>query len=128
MKNGLIVDKDGTKSWFLDDKLHRTDGPAVEHFTGSKVWCVDGKTHRIDGPAFEGTDGTKGWWFNGMRHRLDGPTIEQADGTSWWYFEDKFLGRNQEGFWALWAKLTPGQQNNVNILQWWTKYTEGAKC
>ena len=29
MKNGLHIDEDGTKRWYLNDKLHRTDGPAI---------------------------------------------------------------------------------------------------
>ena len=30
------INKDGTKSWFLNGKLHRTDGPAVEYVEGGK--------------------------------------------------------------------------------------------
>ncbi len=28
MKNGMIVDTDGTKRYFKNDQLHREDGPA----------------------------------------------------------------------------------------------------
>lgn len=33
----------GTKFWFLNDKLHREDGPAVEYADGSKSWHLKGK-------------------------------------------------------------------------------------
>jgi hypothetical protein len=35
----------GTKRWFLDDKLHREDGPAVEWSDGSKRWFLNGKEY-----------------------------------------------------------------------------------
>ena len=33
----------GTKSWYLDDKLHCEHGPAVEWFDGTKEWYLGGK-------------------------------------------------------------------------------------
>lgn len=33
----------GDKSWYLKDKLHREDGPAIEYADGSKYWYLDGK-------------------------------------------------------------------------------------
>ena len=39
------IDSDGSKRWFLNDKLHRTDGPAVEYPDGSKFWYLNGKRH-----------------------------------------------------------------------------------
>ena len=33
---------DGTKRWQLNGKLHREDGPAVEHFDGVKYWHLNG--------------------------------------------------------------------------------------
>ena len=41
-KNGLIIDSYGTKRWYLNDKLHRIDGPAVEYEDGSKEWWING--------------------------------------------------------------------------------------
>ena len=59
------VEDDGTKRWYLNGKLHRTDGPATEYTNGSKCWYLDGKLHREDGPAVECADGTKCWYLNG---------------------------------------------------------------
>jgi hypothetical protein len=65
-KNGLIVDDQGTKSWYKDDNLHRVDGPAVEFANGgSKWWYQNGKLHREDGPAVEFVDGRVDYWING---------------------------------------------------------------
>ncbi len=32
-----VIDDDGNKLWYLDDKRHRVDGPAVENVNGDKV-------------------------------------------------------------------------------------------
>jgi len=39
--------------------LHREDGPAIEWADGSKEWWINEKLHREDGPAIEWADGTK---------------------------------------------------------------------
>jgi hypothetical protein len=55
----------GDKVWYLEGKLHRTDGPAVEYSNGTKVWYLKGKRHRINGPAVEYSDGAKMWYLEG---------------------------------------------------------------
>ena len=57
----------GNKSWYLNGKIHREDGPAIERANGSKFWCLNGKYHREDGPAYEGANGDKFWFLNGER-------------------------------------------------------------
>ena len=42
MKDGLNILANGTKYWYLNDVLHRTDGPAVELADGSKYWYLNG--------------------------------------------------------------------------------------
>ncbi len=76
---------DGTKEWFLNGELHRTDGPAIERADGSKEWCLNGELHRTDGPAIEGADGSKVWYLRGRLHRTDGPAYEDADGRKEWW-------------------------------------------
>ena len=83
---------DGTKFWFLNGKLHRTDGPAKEWSDGSKEWFLNGQLHRTDGPAYEVhvyDDGTKEWFLNGKLHRTDGPAVEWFDGIKEWYLNDR---------------------------------------
>ena len=65
MKNGLEIDKLGHKYWYLEGKLHRVDGPAVEYANGDKYWYLEGERHRTDGPAIEYADGHKCWFYNG---------------------------------------------------------------
>jgi len=43
----------------------------IEYSDGSKSWWVDGKLHRLDGPAIERLEdhtgpGHKEWWVNGQ--------------------------------------------------------------
>ena len=81
----VIVDDDGTKRWFLNDKLHCEDGPAIEYAGGTKLWYLNGKLHRVDGPAVEYSDKSKEWYLNGERHRTDGPAVEYTAGLKYWY-------------------------------------------
>jgi hypothetical protein len=59
------------------EKLYRENNlSAVEHSSGSKYWYLNGKLHRTDGPAIEYPDGSKEWWLNGKLHRTDGPAVQ----------------------------------------------------
>ena len=65
-KNDPAVITPNGKKWFINDKLHRANGPAVEWSNGDKEWWINGKLHREDGPAIEHADGRKEWWLNGQ--------------------------------------------------------------
>ena len=67
MKNGLIIDEYGTKRYYLNDQLHRVDGPAIEYVDGSMEWHLNGKRHRVDGPAVEKANGTRYWYLSGCQ-------------------------------------------------------------
>ena len=56
---------------------------------GNKSWYLNGKLHREDGPAYECANGDKSWYLNGKLHREDGPAIEYANGYKYWYLNDK---------------------------------------
>jgi hypothetical protein len=66
----------GNKHWYLNDKLHRLDGPAIELANGNKQWCLDGEIHRTDGPAIEWADGNKTWYLHGILYSFDEFVIE----------------------------------------------------
>jgi hypothetical protein len=53
--------------WFLNGKLHREGGPAVELSDGTRFWFLNGLRHRTDGPAREWANGGREWWLNGDR-------------------------------------------------------------
>ena len=102
IKYEVCVYKDGDKSWFLNGKRHREDGPAFEYANGDKEWWLNGKLRREDGPAIEYANGDKYWCLNGKRHREDGPAVEYASGTKEWWLngellsEADFLSRQQK--------------------------------
>jgi hypothetical protein len=75
--------------WKMDDKPHRTDGPAVIYADGSQEWYLDGKRHRTDGPARIGGDGSQEWYLDNKQHRADGPAVIRTDGDQWWYLDNK---------------------------------------
>ena len=61
------VYSNGDKYWYLNDELHREDGPAIEDSDGDKSWYLNGKLHREDGPAIEDPYGYKAWYLNGKK-------------------------------------------------------------
>lgn len=69
MIDGLFSYTDGTKIWYVKNKIHREDGPAVEYPDGTKEWWLKNTRHRIDGPAIIFPSGFKMWFFNGKRVR-----------------------------------------------------------
>jgi hypothetical protein len=91
----VTVDSEGTTKWYLKNKLHREDGPAIECANGDKVWYLNDQCHREDGPAIEWANGYKWWYINGQRHREDGPAIEYASGYKSWYLNDQRLTEAQ---------------------------------
>ena len=144
-------DEYGDKFWWLDGKLHREDGPAVEYADGSKFWYLNDKLHREDGPAEECADGSKIWYLNDNLHREDGPAEEYANGSkSWWLngeqvTEEEVMGNqkdnvnspshyNQAGIEcidAIKASLGDGYQDyckgNVMKYLWRYKYKNGIE-
>lgn len=90
MKTYIVeVEENGNKFWYLNGKLHREDGPAIEYTDGNKFWYLNGKLHREDGPAIEYLTGTLAWYLNGNLHREDGPAIEYSYGDREWYLNGK---------------------------------------
>ena len=94
----------GSKSWHLNGKLHREDGPAIEGYSGNKEWYFNGQLHREGGPAIEYTNGDKEWYLKGKLHREDGPAIEYDDGDKEWWLngkqvtEEEVMGNKQEKY------------------------------
>ena len=42
--------------------------PTIKYYDGDKLWCLNNKPHRTDGPAIEGVDGYKAWLIYGKRY------------------------------------------------------------
>lgn len=93
-ENGPAVEYcTGNKSWYVNGKRHRLDGPAIEHENGES-WYVNGKRHRVDGPAVvHNGNGYESWWLNGKHHRDNGPAVLYANGNKeWWYHGKRMPG------------------------------------
>jgi hypothetical protein len=39
------IDEYGNKCWYLNGKVHREDGPAIEYAKGSDFWFLEGKLY-----------------------------------------------------------------------------------
>ena len=83
MTNKPICETDGNgdKRWYLNGKLHRTDGPAVERPEGTKVWYLNDKY--VDGPAIEYANGTKEWYLDDKRVEMEDVLTDPKD-QFWW--------------------------------------------
>lgn len=42
-KSVMEINEYGTECWYLNGKLHREDGPAVDYISGYKYWYLNGK-------------------------------------------------------------------------------------
>jgi hypothetical protein len=63
---GYEIDADSERvCWYLNNWLHREDGPAYIGVNGYQAWYINGKRHRTDGPAVIHADGYQAWWLNG---------------------------------------------------------------
>ena len=61
----IKIDNYRTKRYYMNNELHREDGPAIEYANGDKHWFKNGKRHREEGPAIEYFWGSKEWYLNG---------------------------------------------------------------
>lgn len=73
----LMIWVAGGRSWFLDGKLHRTDGPAEEYGDGVKLWLQHGRCRNIHGPAMLYSDGKVRYYINGQFMSYDTWLIER---------------------------------------------------
>ena len=69
-------------------------------------------------------------WRNetGLIHREDGPAqiCYNPDGPieiEYFYVAGESLGYDEEGFWALWEKLTEGQRQAPGIIRYLVKFS-----
>lgn len=122
----LVANANGDKYWFLDGKLHREDGPAIERANGNKYWYRNGKFHREDGPAIEYGCGDKYWYLNGKLHREDGPAVEWANGYESYWIDGEELTEaefnNRKSRWAGIRKLLRRWKSQLSrMVQRWYK-------
>ena len=64
----IVKVEEGSRCWYVNGKLHREDGPALEYSNGTKCWFKNGDYHREDGPACEYADGNKYWYLKGIQY------------------------------------------------------------
>lgn len=98
MKNGRYEENNAIV-WFLNNKLHREDGPAFEGSNGTQKWYINGEYHRENGPAIEFSKGSKYWYLNGKQHREDGPACLYTNGTKAWFMNDIELTEQEFNQW-----------------------------
>ncbi len=97
-----------------NNRLHRSQGPAVLRNSGGKEWYRYGQRHRTTGPAVLGVDemwfrdgedggpavtfetSSEEWYCDGKRHRGgDKPAIVLGNGDQEWFWQGE---RHREGY------------------------------
>jgi len=63
----------------------------VEYCDKTKEWYVENNLHRENGPAIEWADGSKSWYINDKHHREDGPSVEHSSGLKDYHIDGKYL-------------------------------------
>lgn len=99
--------------WMKNGKVHREDGPAIEHQSGYAAWYFEGRKHRLDGPAIIWSDGSHEWFLNGLRHREDGPAITESDGSKEWWINDVQLTEEEFNQWLAKKHLNEKLQSSL---------------
>jgi hypothetical protein len=59
-KEGIII----RREWYKNKKLHRINGPAIEHFIGFKKWYKNGTLYKECGPEIIYNIYLKKWFVN----------------------------------------------------------------
>ena len=44
----FIIESNGVKKWYKNDKLHRDSGPAIEYPDGAKYWVIKKEEEKED--------------------------------------------------------------------------------
>jgi hypothetical protein len=90
-------------AYYVDGKLHRTDGPAAiscfDDGSTREEHYVNGQLHREDGPAvierFADGSSSEVYYVNGKRHRIGGPALIKHYANSstdqQYYIDGKFV-------------------------------------
>ena len=74
------TNKFGDIYYYLNGRIHRTDGPAIDRANGSKEYWINGKRHRVGKPAVTIIEVNRcRYYINGELHRIDGPAIHDLD-------------------------------------------------
>ena len=64
---GKCVTKgDRATRYYLNGRLHRIGGPAIEYPEGYKEWIQEGRLHRLDGSAIEYISGRTAYYVKGQ--------------------------------------------------------------
>jgi len=117
------------RSWYVDGKKHREDGPAIEHGTQigtpeehltEQHWFQNDVHHRIGGPAAIREDMYEIWLVNGKKHRTDGPAMVSVNGNDReevWFLEDMEVTREAvEILYPL--QIAPPAEETTSSLFW----------
>lgn len=89
-----------------NDQLHRVGAPAVEYNDGRRWWFVNGKLHRLDGPAMEDPTGMyEEYWC------INGKDMEDAGDKEKWMLLKANIPRNLEILNQI--RMTPEMQEYI---------------
>jgi len=117
------------EKWYMFDKLHRYNGPAMIWYNKDgnltyMEWFKRGRTHRLGGPAVviydnNGNLKREVWYNEGMRHKEDGPASVKYHNNGRVKRRDWYTGgdlHNESGPAKIWYNKEDG---SVIKSEWW---------
>jgi hypothetical protein len=135
----------GDTIYYLNGKIHREDGPAIERVNGDKEWYLNDKLHRENGPAVEFANGEKWWFLNGeglkpakkntvkIKKLPNGGELQEYANAKFWYLNKNLHRENAPAInysdgtrlWHLYGKLHrvdgPAKESPNGYKEWWLK-------
>lgn len=99
--DAAIITSEGDETWFKDDLVHRTDGPAMTEIRtyggGAEYsWYLDNikmpaeewaQKTKFSGKTAYSRESSEAYWKNGLLHREDGPALIFGTGKSRWFLD-----------------------------------------
>ena len=115
MSDGYICINNGYDTgWHLNGKLHRDDGPAVEHTPYElDTYYNEGRLHRKDGTIIALDMINRQWFKHGKLHREDGPAIEWIGGKKVWALNGKVYQEEEDYY----IELACLKNNDLYLLR-----------
>jgi antitoxin component YwqK of YwqJK toxin-antitoxin module len=122
--------KVSNESYYLNDKLHRENGPAfIDYDANGKVYYesyyLNDKLHRENGPAYiaydeNGKVSSEQYYLNGNTHRENGPACITYDKNGKVYYEGHYLNGiyfTKENWEKEIKKTIPVNNNQTKLLE-----------
>ena len=122
--NGKYLGQNKKGFWVLWDGLNEDERKNPEILKYMAKFSMDYEEIRYSDGSFRRV------WVNVSHqyHREDGPAIisyrpDDSIKEEFFYLNEKFLGKDENGFWVLWGRLTDEQRQKPEFLKYLVRFS-----